>query len=91
MRGKGFRTYKMLGEKIEGEALKRLKKTSIARYKGYNIPGAAESIAKVLEENKYLVINFAYPDNAEYNQIMKSLRRGKMVVDWLEEWRDSSN
>lgn len=91
MRGKGFGMYKIFGVEIKGEALKRLEKTVIASYEGYNVPGAAESTARVLIQNKDLVINFANPNNAEYNQITEYLRKGKMVVDWLEEWRGSSN
>lgn len=91
MRGKGFGMYKMFGVEIKGETLKRLEKTVIASYEGYNVPGAAESTARVLIENKDLVINFANPNNTEYNQITEYLRKGKMVVDWLEEWRGSSN
>jgi hypothetical protein len=89
IRNRGFETYKMLGEKIEGEALERLKKTSIAQYKGYSIPGAAETIATELKENSNLVINFACLENKEYDLITESLRIGKMLVDWLKEWRDN--
>ena len=89
IRYRGFGTYKMLGEKIEGEALERLKKTSIAQYKGYSIPGAAETIATELKENSNLVINFACLENKEYDLITESLRIGKMLVDWLKEWRDN--
>lgn len=89
VRNRGFGAYKMLGEKIEGEALKRLKKTSIAQYNGYDIPGVAEDIAKELNGNCDLVINFARPENAEYDWITESLRKGKMLVDWLKEWRNS--
>ncbi len=76
---------------MEGEALERLQKTTIAQYEGYNIPGAAEIIAKEMKENKDLVINFASLENAEYDQITEALRKGKMVVDWLKEWRDGLN
>lgn len=89
IKNRGFGACKMFGEKIEGEALGRLKKTSIAKYNGYNIPGAADTIAKELKENSDLVINFACPKNIEYDQITESLRIGKMLVDWLEEWRDN--
>lgn len=89
IRNRGFGTYKMFGEKIEGEALERLKKTSIAQYNGYSIPGAAETIATELKENSDLVINFACLENTEYDLITESLRIGKMLVDWLKEWRDN--
>lgn len=80
--------YKRIGEKIEGEALDRLNNSFIGIYNSYDIPGAAESIAKDLVENRDLVINFASLTNVEYDQITESLRKGKMVVDWLEEWRN---
>ena len=88
IQSKGFRKSKMFEGKIEGEALKRLKNTSISLYDGYAIPGAAETVAKELKKNKGLVINFASLNNAEYKQITKALRKGKMLVDWLEEWRN---
>lgn len=89
IRSKGLGMYRIFGEKIEGEALERLQKTRIGRYEGYNIPRAAEVVAKELEENKDLVINFASLENTEYDNITEALRKGKMVVDWLKEWRDS--
>lgn len=87
IKSKGFGTYKMLGEKMEGEAVERLKNTSIELYEGYGIPGAVEHIAQELQENKDLVVNFASLDNVGYNEITESLRKWKMVVDWLDEWR----
>ena len=81
-----FKEY-MYG-RIEGEALQRLKNTSINLYDRYGILGAAESVAKELKENKDLVINFASLNNAENKQITEALQKGKMVVDWLEDWRN---
>ena len=91
IRKRGFETDKILGEKMRGEALERLQKTRIDRYEGYNIPMAAEVVAKELEENKDLVINFASLENIEYDRITEALQKGKMVVDWLKEWRNSLN
>lgn len=84
---KDFGIYKKLGEKMEGEVLERLKNTFIL-YVADDIPGAAEAIAQELKENKNLVINFASSDNAGYDHITESLQKGKMLVDWLEEWRN---
>ena len=81
----------MFKERIEGEALERLRKTSVGKYDGFDIPEAAEAVAKELMENDDLVINFAGPQNVEYNRITEALRRGKMIVDWLKEWRSSIN
>lgn len=53
-------------------------------YKGFDMPDAAEYIAKELIENADLVINFARPERL----ITERLRRGKMIVDWLKEWQD---
>lgn len=86
VQSKGFRTNEILNERIEGEALIRLKNTSIDLYDKYGTE-AAEYVAKELKENKDLVINFASLDNEKYNQITEYLRKGKMLVDWLEEWR----
>lgn len=85
---KGFTNNEMLGEKIKGDALKRMKNTHIGLYKVYGISEEEESVTKKLLENKDLVINFASLNNTEYNQITESLRKGKMIVDWLEEWRN---
>lgn len=51
----------------------------------------AERIARELQVNKDLVVNFASLDNVGYNQITESLQKWKMVVDWLEEWRNSGS
>jgi len=88
VQSKGFMTRKSIGEKIEGEALERLKNVSVGKYDSYDIPEVTESVAQELKENKDLVINFASLENTEYNQITESLRKWKMVVDWLEEWRN---
>ncbi len=85
---RGFGTYKMLGEKIEGEALERLDSTFIGTYEGYNVPEEAEITAKKLKETSNLVINFAHLENPEYDKILEYLCKGKMLVDWLEEWRN---
>lgn len=85
---RGFTTSEIFDRKLEGESLERLKNTFIGVYDGYDIPGAAESVAQELNENKDLVINFASLDNTEYSQITESLQKGKMVVDWLKEWRN---
>lgn len=91
IKSKGFGTYKILGEKMKGEALKRLKNTTIESYEEYGVPGAVEYIARKLWKNKDLVVNFASLKNLGYNQITETLRKWKMVVDWLEEWRNVGN
>lgn len=91
IRNRGFGTYGMFKERIEGEALERLRKTSVGKYEGFDIPGVAEAVAKELMENDDLVINFAGPQNSKCNQITEALRKGKMIVDWLKEWRDGIN
>jgi len=88
VQSKGFMTCKLIGEKIEGEALERLKNVSVGKYDSYDILGVAESVAQELKENKDLVINFASLENTEYNQITESLQKWKMVMDWHEEWRN---
>lgn len=65
--------------------------TSIGLYEGYEIPCEAERIARELQVNKDLVVNFASLDNVGYNQITESLQKWKMVVDWLEGWRNSGS
>ncbi len=72
---------------MTGEALKRLENTEVPLYKFYDIPQMAEETAKQLMMDKNMVINFASPDNKQINEITKYLRVGKMLVEWLEEWR----
>lgn len=84
---KGFSKNKMFGGEINGEALTRLKNTSIGLYEGYDVPEEVISISQELKENKDFVINFASLNNSEYNQVTESLRKWKMVVDWLTDWR----
>lgn len=88
---KGFSKNKMFGGEINGEALTRLKNTSIGLYEGYDVPEEVISISQELKENKDLVINFASLNNSEYNQVTESLRKWKMVVDWLTDWRKFSS
>lgn len=88
IRSKGFKTNKMIGENIEGYALKRLKNVFVGKYDSDDIPETVEAVAQKLKENKDLVINFASLSNVKYKQITESLRNGKMVVDWLKEWRN---
>ena len=33
------------------------------------------------------MVCFAHPDNKDLAGIVKALRTGKMLVDWLDEWR----
>lgn len=87
-KSRGYGILKILGEKIEGEALERLQKIEIGLYEGFKVPAAAEIVANELKENENLVINFARPENVEYRLITERLRRGKMLVDWLKEWRN---
>lgn len=41
----GYDILKILGEKIEGEALERLQKIEIGLYEGFKVPAAAEIVA----------------------------------------------
>ena len=88
IRDKGYKIYKSLKEEIGGEALQRLSNTIIEKYDNDKIPNSIEQIAKKLDSNKDLVINFASTQNRFYNQIDESLKNGKMLVDWLKEWSD---
>lgn len=87
----GFSRERILEKKMTGEALKRLENTEVLPYKFYDNPQMAEEIAKQLMMDKNMVINFASPDNKKINEITKYLRGGKMLVEWLEEWRGRKN
>lgn len=90
IKSKGFTQTLFEGE-MKGEALERIKNTCIRLYNDYGNLGSLASVAKELRENKDLVINFASSNNAEYTQIAEALQKWKMVVDWLEEWRNSGS
>lgn len=75
-------------EKLEDEALERFKKTRIDRYESYGNPQVTEVIAQELQENPDLVINFAHSDNGDFEEITRKLQIGKMLVDWLKDWRN---
>ena len=72
---------------MSGEALKRFESTSIGIYKAFGDPSAPEQFAMKLKRNSDLVISFAKPDNKDFDGIVNGLKRGKMLVDWLNEWR----
>ena len=67
--------------------MKRFELTEIGIYKAFGDPTAPEQVATELKGNPYLVVCFAHPDNKDLAGIVKALRTGKMLVDWLDEWR----
>lgn len=52
---------------------------------------ATELIAQELQRNPDLVINFAHPDNEDFEEITRKLQIGKMLVDWLKDWRNNED
>ena len=74
---------------ICGEALTRYNGTGIGVYESHGDPFAPECISRELKNNTDLVINFAHPNNKDFDGITKHLRIGKMLVDWLDDWRNS--
>lgn len=85
---KGFLYYVIGERKLSGESLKRFETTEIGIYKAFGDPAAPEQVATELKENPFLVVCFAHPNNKDFNGIVKALRIGKMLVDWLDEWRE---
>lgn len=87
---KGF-PHDVIGKReLSGEALKKFEFTKIGLYEAFGDPTAPEQVATELKENPDLVICFAHPDNKDFDEIVKALRIGKMMVDWLNEWRKCS-
>ena len=78
-------------EKIQGKALERIQKTEICICERYGEPSVAESIAQLVKHTPGLVINFANPENRCFQLITEDLRKGKMLVDWLKDWRGNIN
>ncbi len=85
---KGFPHYAIGKRKLSEEALKRFESTEID--KAFENPAAPEQVATKLKENTELVICFAHPDNKDFDGIVEALRIGKVLVDWLDDWRKCS-
>lgn len=75
-------------EGMQGKALERIQQTEIGVYERHGDPSATEAIAQLVKKTPELVINFANPENKCFQRITEDLRKGKMLVDWLEEWRN---
>lgn len=74
-------------EKMQGKALERIRQTEIGVYEQYGNPSTTETIAQLVKNTPGLVVNFATPENKCFQLITEDLRKGKMMVDWLEDWR----
>lgn len=74
-------------ENMQGKALERIQQTEIGVYERYGDPSTTETIAQLVKHTPGLVINFANPENKCFQLITEDLRKGKMLVDWLEDWR----
>ena len=90
IKSKGFSYSKICGEQMCGEALTRFNDTEIGVYESHGDPSATEHVADELKSNTNLVINFAHPSNKDYEGITKHLGIGKMLVNWLDDWRNKS-
>lgn len=87
IKNKGFSRERIFEKEMSGEAFKRLLHTEIEDYKYSNSLPTIDKANNFLKENPDSVINFANPHNREYSQIHYYLRVGKMLVDWLKEWK----
>lgn len=76
-------------EKMQGKALERIQQTEIGLYKRYGDPSTTEAVAQLLKDTPELVINFADPQSKCFQLITEDLKKGKMMVDWLEDWRNN--
>ena len=75
-------------EKMQGKALERFQHTKIGVDKE---SGARETIAQRVKNTPQMVINFAKPENKCFQMITEELQKGKMLVDWLKDWRHSKD
>lgn len=89
VKNKGFSYGQIFESSIRGEALTRFNSTKVEEY--FDEPIATEHISKKLKDDRSLVINFAHPENTNYEEITKYLKFGKMLVDWLNEWRNEQS
>lgn len=78
-------------EKMQGKALERIRQTKVGFYKQHGDPSKTETAAQLVNDTPGLVINFANPENECFQLIAEDLRKGKMMVDWLEDWSSNKN
>lgn len=86
---KGYSDFEVIFGSMKEEALERLNLSKVNRIDIDKIlPNERESLANYVLENKSCVFfNFASMTNQNYDLITQKLQKGKMLVDWLEEWR----
>ncbi|MCM1307339.1 MAG: hypothetical protein NC223_01930 [Butyrivibrio sp.] len=77
--------------KMQGKALERIQQTEIGIYQRHGDPSVTETAAQLVKRTPGLVINFASPENKCFQWITEDLRKGKMMVDWLENWRHNKD
>lgn len=67
----------------------RFKKTIVYNFhdSNYSSTFSYKEIAQYIKENPNLVINFAAKSNRQAIHINTALKRGKILVDWLKDWR----
>ncbi|WP_339101988.1 ATP-binding protein [Candidatus Enterococcus clewellii] len=85
---RGFTENRLLRQSMHGEALKRFDNTIVEKYELYGDPSGTEYISSKLRDNPELVVNFSSPTNPNFDEITRKLKIGKMLVDWLDEWRN---
>lgn len=73
-------------KKMQGKALERFQHTKICVDEGAR---ARKIIAQLVKNTPELVINFANAKNKCFQLITEDLREGKMLVDWLRDWRNN--
>lgn len=78
-------------EKMQESALERIRQTEIGVCEKYDDPFTAKAVWQLLKNTSGLVINFANPENKYFQLITEDLRKGKMMVDWLEDWRHNKD
>lgn len=78
-------------ERMQGKALERIQQTEIGVYERYGDPSTTEAVAQLVKNTPELVINFANPENKCFQLITEDLRKGKMLVDWLKDWRNNKD
>ncbi len=78
-------------EKMQGKALERIQQAEIHVYKTYGDPSTTEAVAQLVKNTPGMVINFANPKNKCFQLITEDLRKGKVMVDWLEDWRNNKD
>jgi hypothetical protein len=78
---------KIMDSSMSGEAKCRSERIEIGQYNFSISLGDKGLEAKIVKNSAGMVVNFASSENKYRDGITEQLRLGKMLVEWLDDWR----